>query len=210
MSSEITNEQSTVQKILDAAGQVFAEVGFGAARVDEIAKRANVNKATIYYHIGGKETLYGKVLQHVFEHVVTAVSNALEESHTPEESIRLYVRHLSLTIQTQAYMPELMMRELASGVPHLPEPAIAEFGYLLEMLTGILEEGERQGVFSKSAPLLVHFMIIGSNLLLKTSKKLVIRYNSPSIEEMKRLYNAGMPEDPIEELEELVLRALKA
>ena len=100
------------------------------------------------------------------------------------------------------------MRELASGAPHLPEPAVAEFGYLLEMLTGILREGEQQGVFTKSSPLLVHFMIIGSNLLLKTSRKLVNRYSTHSLEEMKRLYNTGMPENPIEEIEETRLTVL--
>lgn len=209
MTVEATNEQSTVQKILDAAGQIFAEFGFGAARVDEIAKRAKVNKATIYYHIGGKETLYGKVLQQVFENVVTTISEGLEESQSPEEKLRLYVRHLTQTIQTQPYLPELMMRELASGAQNLPEPVVVELGYLLEMLMGILKEGEQQGVFVKSSPLLIHFMIIGSNIFLKTSEKLAVRYNTTMLQELKHLYHSSSPENLSQEIEELVLRALK-
>jgi AcrR family transcriptional regulator len=35
----------TTRRILDSAAKVFAEVGFAGARIDEIAKRAGVNKA---------------------------------------------------------------------------------------------------------------------------------------------------------------------
>ena len=45
----------TVTRILAAAKEVFAEVGFAGARVDEIARRADVNKASLYYHIGDKK-----------------------------------------------------------------------------------------------------------------------------------------------------------
>ena len=48
-------------RILDAATEVFAEKGFGETRVDEIAARAGVNKAMLYYHVGGEEALYAAV-----------------------------------------------------------------------------------------------------------------------------------------------------
>ncbi|MBW1769410.1 MAG: helix-turn-helix transcriptional regulator [Deltaproteobacteria bacterium] len=45
----------SIQRIMDAATEIFAESGFAGARVDEIAKRAGVNKAMIYYRIGDKK-----------------------------------------------------------------------------------------------------------------------------------------------------------
>jgi TetR/AcrR family transcriptional regulator len=51
-------DQTSKRRILDATVQVFAEKGFDGARVDEIAKRASVNKALIYYYYPrGKEEL---------------------------------------------------------------------------------------------------------------------------------------------------------
>ena len=41
----------TRDRILDAAGQLFAEQGFGGATVEEIARRAGVNKAMLYYRL---------------------------------------------------------------------------------------------------------------------------------------------------------------
>jgi AcrR family transcriptional regulator len=44
-------------KILKAAEEIFAEQGFDGARVDEIARRAGVNKALIYYYFESKERI---------------------------------------------------------------------------------------------------------------------------------------------------------
>ena len=55
----------TIDRILKAATKEFSEAGFAGARVDEIANRAGVNKATIYYHIGDKQALYAQVVHHL-------------------------------------------------------------------------------------------------------------------------------------------------
>jgi AcrR family transcriptional regulator len=60
--SSARKKSGTVRRILKAAASIFSESGFSGARVDEIAKRARVNKATIYYHIGDKEKLYAEVI----------------------------------------------------------------------------------------------------------------------------------------------------
>jgi len=57
------DETSRRGRILDAARDVFSEVGFGTARVDEIARRARVNKALIYYYYSNKEGLYDAVVE---------------------------------------------------------------------------------------------------------------------------------------------------
>ena len=68
MPSQKTKEKrnDTVRRILDRAAEVFSQKGFDGARMDEIARRASVNKASIYYHIGDKDTLYAQVLHDHF------------------------------------------------------------------------------------------------------------------------------------------------
>jgi AcrR family transcriptional regulator len=53
-------------KILETAAEVFAEKGFDGARVDEIAKKAGVNKALIYYYFESKD----KILEELFKNYI--------------------------------------------------------------------------------------------------------------------------------------------
>ena len=64
MKSDNSEERlsKTAEKILTVARAVFAEHGYNGAHMDEIARRANVNKATLYYQIGDKDTLYANVI----------------------------------------------------------------------------------------------------------------------------------------------------
>jgi TetR/AcrR family transcriptional regulator, regulator of cefoperazone and chloramphenicol sensitivity len=55
---------STRERILEAAGEVFADQGFRHTTVREICKKASVNVAAINYHFRDKESLYLSVLQY--------------------------------------------------------------------------------------------------------------------------------------------------
>ena len=54
-------------RIVEAAGQLFADRGFDGASVRELARRAKVNAAAINYHFGGKEALYHAVLRRLID-----------------------------------------------------------------------------------------------------------------------------------------------
>jgi AcrR family transcriptional regulator len=56
---------SVDDRILDAAGEVFADRGFGGASVDEIAELARAGKPTIYAKFPGKEALLTAVIERV-------------------------------------------------------------------------------------------------------------------------------------------------
>ncbi|HEY9509269.1 MAG TPA: TetR/AcrR family transcriptional regulator [Verrucomicrobiae bacterium] len=59
----IRNPHQTQERILEAALAEFAAQGFAGARVDRIARRAQINKRMLYHYFGDKEELFREVLR---------------------------------------------------------------------------------------------------------------------------------------------------
>ena len=79
--------QETCRKLIDAAGQVFAERGLHAATIKEITDRARVNMAAINYHYRDKFELYAAVIRHAL--TLTAVTPSPNDlSDDPEVRLR--------------------------------------------------------------------------------------------------------------------------
>ena len=60
---------------------VFAERGYEATSVEEIADRAKVSKPVVYEHFGGKEGLYAVIVDHEVRNLVDRIARALEAPH---------------------------------------------------------------------------------------------------------------------------------
>ena len=60
-------EFNTEQKILDAAITIFVRYGFYGITLQQIAKKASVNKSAIHYYFRSKEKLYKKVLMEIIQ-----------------------------------------------------------------------------------------------------------------------------------------------
>src|SRR3984957_20067042 len=109
--------EDTRTKLLDAAGQVFAESGFQAATVREICARAGVNIALVNYHFGDKLELYTEVLRHSVGASGNGIINTALASTAPPEGAFRELIHAMLLRVCRADRPgwhfQLMMHELA-------------------------------------------------------------------------------------------------
>jgi AcrR family transcriptional regulator len=73
-------------QLIEVGRTVFAERGYEATSVEEIAERAKVSKPIVYEHFGGKEGLYAVIVDREMERVVTLISDAIS-SGTPRERL---------------------------------------------------------------------------------------------------------------------------
>lgn len=71
-------------QLIEVGREVFAEKGYEAVAVEELATAAGVSKPVVYEHFGGKEGLYAVVIDREMERVVQTVSAAIGEG-TPRE-----------------------------------------------------------------------------------------------------------------------------
>jgi len=73
MRSRKQSQSETRQRLLDAAGELFAEKGFRLTGTREICRKAGTDIAAIHYHFGNKENLYEAVLRYADNLLVDAI-----------------------------------------------------------------------------------------------------------------------------------------
>jgi AcrR family transcriptional regulator len=80
--TRMTGSQRRAQ-LLDVGRALFAEKGFDGTSIEEIAARAEVSKPVVYEHFGGKEGLYAVVVDREMQHLLAAVTAALQSEGHP-------------------------------------------------------------------------------------------------------------------------------
>ncbi|MCU0234397.1 MAG: TetR/AcrR family transcriptional regulator, partial [Thermoanaerobaculales bacterium] len=153
-------------RILDAASAAFADHGFAGARVDEIAARAGVNKAMLYYHVGDKRALYAAVLMRNFDRVQAAIGEGLGVTGSARRRLEAVI--LALTAMVRAYPdhPRIVLREMASGAANLAPGVVARMMEVVSVVRDLLREGMEGGEFRCLDPVLTHLTIVGAVVFL--------------------------------------------
>jgi AcrR family transcriptional regulator len=83
----------TRARLLEAAGQMFAELGFDGATGQAICRRAGVHTAAIVYHFGGMAGLYRAVLAEAGRRLVTtdAIAAAVKAESDPRRKLEAFL-----------------------------------------------------------------------------------------------------------------------
>lgn len=70
-----------MNRVLDAASELFSDKGFHEVKLDEVARRADVGKGTIYTYFSSKDELFVQCILHdapVYEERIESVINSYE------------------------------------------------------------------------------------------------------------------------------------
>jgi len=115
-----------IDKIADAATEVFIRNGYGPARITQIAERARVGPGTIYLYAAGKEALYDLALRRALEDP-TVWSLSLPY---PQPAPGAVADALWRCLQNAAHFPQLW---LAADSPPPPDVTAEVRGIVLEL-----------------------------------------------------------------------------
>ena len=164
-----TRDLERRERILDAASTVFAEKGFAGARVDDIAARAGINKAMLYYHVGDKTALYSAVLLRNFGRVRLALDEALAAGGTARQRLEAVITALTRMVQRYPDHPRMMLREIASGAASLQPEVLGAMLEVVGVIRGLIAEGTAAGEFRAIDPVLTHLTLVGAVVFLNAS-----------------------------------------
>jgi len=143
------------QEILDAALACFAEKGFAATRMDDIADRAGVTKGTIYLYFQNKEAVFKALVR---ESIGTQIGQVLEQAEAfqgpARDLLRMVVSTVGEILRTsdRVVLPKIIVGE-AGNFPELARfyrEEIIDKG--LGALSAVIARGIERGEFRKIEP----------------------------------------------------------
>lgn len=143
--------QERREQLIDIARAVFAEKGFEATSIEEVAQRAKITKPVVYEHFGGKEGLYAVVVDREVKALIDHITEALEA-----ERPRLMLERAALSFLTYIQQrPEgfrVLLRDspMTGGKGSLAS-VIGDIAAQVEFI--LIEEFDARGYDRKLAPI---------------------------------------------------------
>jgi AcrR family transcriptional regulator len=143
MSPSSPRAAETRRRLLEAAGEVFAEHGFRAATVQQICRRADANIAAVNYHFTDKEQLYREVIRYAEEQHGAAHPRTLPATASAEERLHAHVDWFLLHLLDEgrpAWHGRLMAREMIEPTAALDDLVDGHIRESNDRLLGIVRE----------------------------------------------------------------------
>jgi AcrR family transcriptional regulator len=147
--SATRDPERTSAAILAAAVKEFKEHGYGGARIDAIAKRANINKRMLYHYFGDKDALYLAVLEGAYIAIRTAETRLHLADLDPAQGVRELVLFTWRYYQEHPEFLSLLGTENLLKAKFLKRSArIFDLNSpLIATLSDLLQRGEADGQF---------------------------------------------------------------
>lgn len=138
--------------IVQAAVKVFAERGYFAARMREIAEGAGVADGTVYLYFKGKEDLLVSILEEHAEAFLIRARRDADATPDPREKLRRVVERHLLSLENNRHLAQVFQIELRHTRRFLRQVARGRVSDYLKLLQEIIAEGAAQGAFRKDLP----------------------------------------------------------
>ncbi len=157
------SDLSTEEKIINAATDEFAELGYAGARVDSIAERGDVNKAMIYYYFKSKERLYERILTDITTGIYSQVKQAVVEGREPIEQLYSIISmYMDMLSGIDRRFLRIMMREIASGGEYFRKVAIPNLVIpVMSIVIPLFKAGVEKGQIRDLQPYMSFMQVIG-------------------------------------------------
>lgn len=154
--------KTTKEKLLDAALHLFAKNGFYGTSIRQIAEQVGLTKQALLHHFKAKEKLYAAVLERIAQVLYRGVRSVVDEGGTELEQFDRIIDYLSSWSKFDPDAPILMMRELLDNQERVDKAENWVIVPMLNLLTQLVESGQRRGIFRNVSPLLFIYHMLGA------------------------------------------------
>lgn len=161
--------------MLEAAVEVFAELGFEPAKLADIAARAGIRRPSLLYHFKSKEELYRTTVQRAFASLGVALTEAMQSSGDFEARLLGTAERYAKFLSENRPLARIVIRELLDGDG--PGPGMEIVLQQVVPLVDAVERfvAEQQVNLAPGPPTRARVMCIASTMLVRSASTPEIR-----------------------------------
>ena len=144
----VRDSQKSREDILKAAEEEFSDKGLYGTRVDEVARKANINKRMIYEYFSSKEELYKAVLVEVYSRLSRRETGLLSQEAPYVEKIRDIIRlYFEFLQENPSYINLILWENLNKGryIQEIDIKAIKDPTF--DLMRKVIEDGKKSSCF---------------------------------------------------------------
>jgi AcrR family transcriptional regulator len=137
--------EASRERILDAALRLFAERGYSATGVHEIARQAKIEKAALYWHFGSKEGLLAAVLDRMDAELIERIHKQVFLSGSADDRLDRFIHGLRVLVTEHPYIVRLTLG-IALERAHVSPVSRAAVQRIFDRTRDAVIEGFRQSI----------------------------------------------------------------
>jgi AcrR family transcriptional regulator len=150
------------RQILDAAVRAFAQRGYHACRVSDIASEAGVAYGLVYHYFESKEAVLEAIFRETWTMMLAAIEAVEESEPSPREQVRKTAAIVLRTWRDQPDLVRVLVREVTRSGEQL-QREVGELQLAFAALQRIIARGQEQGDFRKDVdPRLAAWILYGT------------------------------------------------
>lgn len=145
-------KDTTEDKILEAATNVFVAKGMDGARMQEIADEAGINKALLHYYFRSKEKLFEAIFSGIIQFAFPEISRIVKSELSVVEKIELVINAYIDLLRKHPLIPGFVMKELNRDPSGLFK-MVLKFGFNPQVIFDQMQEAMDRGEIVKMNPI---------------------------------------------------------
>ena len=155
-------------EIVEAALEVFAEKGFAAARLEDIAARAGITRPSLLHHYATKETLYAAVVERAFAALGAGLRGAMAAEGAFSRRLDGLIGAFVDFVEGRPAIASLIVRELVNADGPGSRILLDEVSPLLDSVEAFLRR-DGKGALAAGLPVRAALVHTCAGVLLRAA-----------------------------------------
>ena len=156
--------ERTRATILAAAEPIFADKGYSATRLEDVAARVGMRRASLVYYFRDKRELYDAVLADIFGALLDRYQAVLRTTTPLPQRIEAIIDAWVGYVAERPAVARLLLWEAADGSQDRVFSAAGHGAAVISTLTTAIQQGQHQGLFHPIEPIHFIFTIVGATV----------------------------------------------